>query len=137
MSYCRVFTAVFASAAMLSATACISAPKETVVSKTTYTAVAQEEHRVLPENLSILTLEEAQNIAVQNNPTFKNAYFAIASARAASSTIPPRPIFTRRADGLIQASSAAPIRPAVRSLSGACMDTTSDVLINSSRDRQG
>lgn len=83
MSYCRVFTAVFASAAMLSATACISAPKETVVSKTTYTAVAQEEHRVLPENLSILTLEEAQNIAVQNNPTFKNAYFAIASARAA------------------------------------------------------
>ena len=83
ISYRRIFTMAFASVALFSATACISSRNAQAVSKTTYSTVTQEEHRLLPENLTVLSLEDAQNIAVQNNPSFKSAYFAIVAARAA------------------------------------------------------
>ena len=56
-------------------------------------------------------------------------------ARAASSTIPPRPMLTRMASGFMREISLAPIRPAVRLLRGACTETTSDMDISSSIGR--
>lgn len=50
--------------------------------KNSYTTLKPEEKVLLPNNIRTLTLEQAQNIALNNNPTFKTKYFAIAAARA-------------------------------------------------------
>ena len=50
--------------------------------KNSYTTLKPEEKTLLPNNIRTLTLEQAQNIALNNNPTFKTKYFAIAAARA-------------------------------------------------------
>ena len=57
-----------------------------------------------------------------------------ASANAASLTMPPRATNINMADDFIFANSSVPINPAVRSLSGQCIDTMSDVVSNSSSD---
>mgnify|MGYP000006735974 FL=1 len=51
-------------------------------SKNNYTTLKPQEKTSLPKGLHVLTLEEAQNIALNNNPDFKSKYFAIAAARA-------------------------------------------------------
>lgn len=52
------------------------------VEQSHYTTVTEKEKTALPKDLTLLTLEEAQNIALSNNPGFKMKYFAIATARA-------------------------------------------------------
>ncbi len=51
-------------------------------SKNNYTALKPQEKTSLPKGIHVLSLEEAQNIALNNNPNFKTKYFAIAAARA-------------------------------------------------------
>ena len=64
-------------------TSCASYKKPfEAVSKSSYTTLTDKEKCMLPKNLKFLTLEEAQNIALDNNPSFKTKYFAIAAARA-------------------------------------------------------
>lgn len=53
-----------------------------VVKGSVYTGAAEDAKKLLPEDISVLTLEQAQNIAIKNNPSFKSKYFAIAAARA-------------------------------------------------------
>lgn len=80
----KIFVPVFSAAAiMLAFTACNMTKAPMAVSKSVYTAVTEDEHQKLPEDLTLLTLEEAQEIAVQNNPDFKSRYYAISQARAA------------------------------------------------------
>ena len=64
-------------------------------------------------------------------------FSSIIFANAASSMIPPRPIFTMMAVGFIIRSSFSLISPAVRSLYGAWMEITSEVRISSSNGRHG
>lgn len=52
------------------------------IEKSSYTAVDAAEHQKLPLGTDLLTLQEAQAIAIQNNPSFKSRYFAISQARA-------------------------------------------------------
>ena len=64
-------------------TSCASYKKPfEAVNKNSYTTLTEKEKCMLPKNLKLLTLEEAQNIALDNNPSFKTKYFAIAAARA-------------------------------------------------------
>ncbi len=52
------------------------------VEKNNYTTLKVQEKTSLPKGINTLSLEEAQNIALNNNPNFKTKYFAIAAARA-------------------------------------------------------
>ena len=52
------------------------------VKSTVYTTIKAEDKNLLPEDITVLTLEEAQNIALKNNPSFRSKYYAIAAARA-------------------------------------------------------
>ena len=61
---------------------CISTKPPVAVSKGTYSEIRKEEQQLLPKGIKMLTLDDAQNIAIQNNPSFKSAYFAIEAARA-------------------------------------------------------
>ena len=64
-------------------TSCASYKKPfEAVNKNSYTTLTEKEKCMLPQNLKLLTLEEAQNSALDNNPSFKTKYFAIAAARA-------------------------------------------------------
>ena len=75
------FLAVVTTAAMMTGCASYKKPFEGV-EKNNYTTVQEKEKTILPKDLDLLTLEEAQNIALSNNPGFKTKYFAIATARA-------------------------------------------------------
>lgn len=61
---------------------CISTTPPVAISKSTYTEIKPEEQQTLPKDMKFLSLEEAQRIALENNPSFKSAYFAIEAARA-------------------------------------------------------
>jgi len=79
----QVFSATVVSAALLAAlTACNVAKPPAAISKDKYTEITEEEHQKLPVGLKLLTLDEAQTIAIQNNPSFKSRYFAVSQARA-------------------------------------------------------
>lgn len=52
------------------------------VDQTSYSNLQQEEKQLLPEDLTLLTLQEAQNLALANNPDFNSIKFSIDSARA-------------------------------------------------------
>ena len=83
MNKLSVFALCAASAALLSAAAgCIASKPPVAISKSTYTGLEKSEQQLMPEGIKLLTLDEAQQIAIQNNPSFKSAYFAIAAARA-------------------------------------------------------
>lgn len=77
----------FAGAAIVAAfvvlSGCTSYPKPpSSVTKSNYTSLSADEKQLLPDGVSALSLDEAQNTAVQNNPDFKAKYFAIVGARA-------------------------------------------------------
>ena len=79
----QVFSATVVSAILLAAlTACNVAKPPAAISKDKYTEITAEEHQMLPAGLKLLTLDEAQTIAIQNNPSFKSRYFAVSQARA-------------------------------------------------------
>lgn len=61
---------------------CMTAKPPVAVSRTTYSEIQKKEQQQLPPDTKRLTLAEAQDIAIQNNPSFKSAYFAIVSARS-------------------------------------------------------
>lgn len=74
---------IFAVAAFaVTLTSCSTAKPPMAVSKSVYTSITDDEHLKLPEDIKLLSLEEAQEIAVQNNPNFKSRYFVISQARA-------------------------------------------------------
>lgn len=52
------------------------------VKSSVYTTLKDEAKHLLPKDISVLTLEEAQNIALKNNPSFRSKYYAISAARA-------------------------------------------------------
>ena len=61
---------------------CTSYPKPPVaVSRSAFTSIPGAEHQKLDITQKLLTLEDAQNLAVQNNPDFKTKYFAVVGAR--------------------------------------------------------
>ncbi len=63
---------------------CTSYPKPpAAISRSAFTSIPEKEQQKLEISQKLLTLEEAQNIAVQNNPDFKTKYFAVVAARAA------------------------------------------------------
>ena len=79
----QVLGATAISAVILAAlTACNVAKPPAAISKDKYTEITAEEHQQLPSGLKLLTLDEAQTIAIQNNPSFKSRYFAVSQARA-------------------------------------------------------
>ena len=79
----QVLSAAFVSAILLAAlTACNVAKPPAAISRDKYTEITEEEHQKLPSGLKLLTLDEAQTIAIQNNPSFKSRYFAVSQARA-------------------------------------------------------
>lgn len=79
----QVLSATAVSAVLLAAlTACNVAKPPAAISKDKYTEITEEEHQQLPAGLKLLTLDEAQTIAIQNNPSFKSRYFAVSQARA-------------------------------------------------------
>ena len=79
----QVLSATAVSAVLLAAlTACNVAKPPAAISKDKYTEITEDEHQKLPSSLKLLTLDEAQTIAIQNNPSFKSRYFAVSQARA-------------------------------------------------------
>ena len=59
-------------------------PPPKAVTRSSFTDIpAEEQKRMSIVSKNVLTLEEAQSLAVQNNPNFKTKYFAIVAARAA------------------------------------------------------
>jgi len=77
-----LFSAAAVCGIAFSLTACISSKPPAAISKNSYSTIQADEHQTLPPDLKYLTLAEAQDIAVQNNPSFRQAYFAIVAARA-------------------------------------------------------
>ncbi len=62
---------------------CMSYEKPPVaVTEDSYTRLQEKEKTLLPKDLKVLTLEDAQRIALENNPDFKSIQFTIDSARA-------------------------------------------------------
>ncbi len=79
----QVLSATVVSAILFAAlTACNVAKPPAAISKDKYTEITAEEHQQLPSGLKLLTLDEAQTIAIQNNPSFRSRYFAVSQARA-------------------------------------------------------
>ena len=79
------WAALFAALGLAALSGCTSyEPPPKAVTHSSFTQIPSEEQKRLPvTGHKVLTLGDAQNIAVQNNPNFKTKYFAIVSARAA------------------------------------------------------
>jgi len=79
------WTAMFAALGLAAITGCSSyEPPPKAVTRSSFTDIpAEDQQRMSMPKDKVLTLEDAQNLAVQNNPSFKTKYFAIVSARAA------------------------------------------------------
>ena len=78
----KLFSAAALTGLLLISEGCVSSKTPVAISRGTYTEILKEEHQTLPKDIGMLTLDEAQNIAIQNNPSFKSAYYAIEAARA-------------------------------------------------------
>jgi len=79
---CAAFLAALGLAAMTGCTSYEPPPK--AVTRSSFTGIPAEEQKKMPvSSQKVLTLEEAQSLAVQNNPNFKTKYFAVVAARAA------------------------------------------------------
>ena len=79
------WAALFAALGLAALPGCTSyEPPPKAVTHSSFTKIPSDEQKRLPvTGHKVLTLEDAQNIAVQNNPSFKTKYFAIVAARAA------------------------------------------------------
>ena len=77
--------ALTAALGMATLTGCTSyEPPPKAVTRSSFTNIpAEEQKRLAVTDRKNLTLEDAQSLAVQNNPSFKTKYFAIVAARAA------------------------------------------------------
>lgn len=80
----QIFLILAASAVLTVSSACSSyAPPPAVISRSSFTDIPKGEHQKLKVDGKYLTLEEAQNTAVRNNPSFRAQYHAVSAARAA------------------------------------------------------
>ena len=79
------WSVILASLGLAAITGCTSyEPPPKAVTRSSFTDIpAEEQKRMSVVSKNFLTLEEAQSLAVQNNPNFKTKYFAIVAARAA------------------------------------------------------
>ena len=82
MKITRLLCAGFVCAALLPVCGCIHSETPVAISKSTYSTIQESEQQMLSPELKFLTLEIAQDIALQNNPSFRTKYFAIVAARA-------------------------------------------------------
>lgn len=82
MKISRLLCAGFVCAALLPVCGCIHSQTPVAISKSTYSTIKESEQQMLSPELKFLTLEIAQDIALQNNPSFRTKYFAIVAARA-------------------------------------------------------
>ena len=79
------WSALIAALGLAAISGCTSyEPPPKAVTRSSFTEIPTNEQQRLPvTGRKLLTLEDAQSIAVQNNPNFKTKYFAIVAARAA------------------------------------------------------
>ena len=79
------WSALFAALGLAAVSGCTSyEPPPKAITHSSFTGIPQEEQKKMPVlSHKVLTLEDAQSVAVQNNPSFKTKYFAIVAARAA------------------------------------------------------
>ncbi|MBQ9337780.1 MAG: TolC family protein [Lentisphaeria bacterium] len=79
------WAAMFAALGLAAISGCTSyEPPPKAVTRSSFTDIPEnEQQRLKMTDSKMLTLEDAQNIAVRNNPNFKTKYFAIVAARAA------------------------------------------------------
>ena len=82
MKITRLLCAGVVCAALLPVCGCIHSETPVAISKSTYSTIQESEQQMLSPELKFLTLEIAQDIALQNNPSFRTKYFAIVAARA-------------------------------------------------------
>lgn len=79
----KTFLAFGTTVLCLFITGCLSYVKPPLaVTQDSYTKVQEKDKTVLPAGLTLLTLQEAQNIALTNNPDFRSIQFTIDAARA-------------------------------------------------------
>lgn len=79
----RILLSMASAGLALAMSGCDSfSPPPLAVSKDSYTPITKAEHKLLPEGVELLSLESAQDIAVENNPSFRSQYHAISAARA-------------------------------------------------------
>ncbi len=81
-TYFRLFAVIAMTGLTGIVSGCISEKPPVAISRGTYSEIQKEEHQVLSEQIKMLSLTQAQEIALQNNPTFKSAYYAIEAARS-------------------------------------------------------
>lgn len=71
-----------AAAAGMLLTGCLTERTPLAISHGTYSEIKKEEHQTMPEGLKTLSLHDAQQIALKNNPSFQSMRFAIDAANA-------------------------------------------------------
>ena len=71
-----------AAAAGLLLTGCLTEKTPLAISRGTFSEIKQEEHQTLPAGIKTLTLAQAQQIALKNNPSFLSMRYAIEAANA-------------------------------------------------------
>ena len=80
---CRLAAAItIAGCTIFSAGCAVTQQTPVAISRGTYTEIQPEEQQKLPAEIKRLSLAEAQRISLQNNPSFKSAYYAIQQAEA-------------------------------------------------------
>ena len=78
------FAAAQAFALAATLTACnLYSPPPAAVTKDNYTTIGKADHKTIPDSMEMMTLDQAQDTALENNPDFKSKYQAISAARAA------------------------------------------------------
>ncbi len=78
----RIVTAFLWLTAVLTAGGCMNYEKPPLaVSSDTYSKLQEKEKTMLPSTLKVLTLDEAQKVALANNPDFRSVQFSIDAAR--------------------------------------------------------
>lgn len=80
-----VLTTVSSAFVLASIGGCSSSytPPPAAITKSSFTGIAGNEHQKISISEKYLTLAEAQNIAIRNNPSFRTKYYAVTAARAA------------------------------------------------------
>ncbi len=58
-------------------------PPPAAVDSSSFTKLTKKEQKTLPDSMEFLSLDQAQDISLENNPSFKAKYHAISAARAA------------------------------------------------------
>lgn len=81
--FLKTMRLMFASGTLLSLAGCLNYQRPPqAVDSSSYTVLKEAEKKLLPEDLQMMTLEQAQQLALANNPDFQSIKFSIDSARA-------------------------------------------------------